>query len=246
MAEERVVETRPPVDGNGAPVGATTERTGEGDVYYTAPRPVAPPPAAAVAPAPILPEHDHIRWASVIAGLITALTVMALLSMLGAAIGFSIFGSGNDTGNIGTAAAIWSGVSALLAFIVGGWVAGRTAGVPNMGSALLNGFLVGATAIVLILWMAAAGIGNLFGMIGSSAGGIIHTAMTSPSALSSAMTNAGSIVNNNSLPADQVQSEARNAAWYVFGATIIGLLAATLGGWLGCLGRWPREVIARK
>ncbi len=233
MAEERVVPTRPPLGGDGAPVVATTERTGEGEVYYTGPRPATMQPGAAVAPA----IRDRIRWQSIAGGIITALTAMAVLSMLGAAIGFTVFGSGSDPRTIGMAVGIWAAVSAFLSFLIGGWVAGKTAGVATLGNALLNGFLVGGTVLVIILWAAAAGVGNIFGLIGGSAGGIVHAGISNPDALRSAL---------NGAPGGQIQSDAGMAAWWVLGATIVGLMAATIGGWFGWLTRLPGEDVARR
>lgn len=248
MAEERVVETRTPADGTSGPVVATTARTGEGDVYYTGPRPIVES-----GPRPIIERtvtvsptyavvRDRVRWASVLAGLVAALTTFALLELLGVAIGFSIFNTGSDTSTISATMAIWSGVSAFLAFLIGGWVAGRTAGVVTLSNILLNSFLVGAAAVVLLFWMVGASAGNLFGIIGGSAGGIIHTAISNPAALQNAMTDASSIVNNASFTPAQVQSAARDSAWFTFGAILIGLIASTLGGWFGYVSRHGYEV----
>jgi hypothetical protein len=242
MAEEQVVQTRTPGDGNGAPVVptpvvATRERTGEGEVYYTGPRPAAAPAGAVVAPT----FRDRIRWQSIVGGIITALTAMAVLSMLGVAIGFMVFGPGSSAGTIGLAVGIWAACSAFLSFIIGGWAAGKTAGVGTAGNAMLNGFLVGGTVLVIILWAAAAGVGNIFGLIGGSAGELIHLGISDPNGLRSALGGAGSAAGNSGVTAGQVLAQASTAAWYVFASTVIGLIAATLGGWLGWLTRLPGE-----
>jgi hypothetical protein len=247
MAEEQVAQTRTPPDGDGAPVApppvvATRERTGEGEVYYTGPRPAVAPPAAVVAPA----LRDRIRWQSIVGGIITALTTMAVLSMLGIAIGFMVFGPGSDGGTIGLAVGIWAACSAFLSFIAGGWVAGKTAGVQTLGNTLLNGFLVGATVLVIILWAAAAGVGNIFGLLGGSAGGVVHAGITNPDALRSALNSGSVAISNSGVSASQVQGQASTAAWYVFGSTVIALIAATLGGWLGWLTRAPADDTLRR
>ena len=64
------------------------------------------------------------------------------------------------------ASGIASAVIALLAFLAGGFVAGRTSGVVGRGYGALNGFLVWALGVVIILGLAAMGLGALFGAAG--------------------------------------------------------------------------------
>ena len=50
------------------------------------------------------------------------LATILVLNILGLAVGLS---SGSGLTNLATGAGIWSAISALLAFFVGGWVTGR-------------------------------------------------------------------------------------------------------------------------
>lgn len=244
MTQERRGERVRPPERRDGPVVATTEHTGEGEVYYTGPRAGPDRAPAAGAPTTFAVLRDRIRWGPIFAGLVTGLTALLVFLMLGVAIGLSIFGPGSATGVIGAAAGIWSGVSAFLAFIIGGWVAGKTAAVENVDNALLNGFMVGAAAVVLILFMVAIGFSNLFGVLGGAANGIIGAATTNPGALQNSASSAGSAVNNATASAAQAQGPASAAAWYTFGSIVIALIAATLGGWFGYISRHGHDLDA--
>ena len=117
--------------------------------------------AAFVAP------RDAVRWGPIFAGLLTALGAFLLLSMLLLAIGANTvrIGTGQED-DAAAGAGIATAVVALLSFLLGGFVAGRTAAVSGRPAGLLNGFLVWALGLVLILLMSAFGVGQLFGAAG--------------------------------------------------------------------------------
>lgn len=110
--------------------------------------------------------RDRVRWGPIWAGLITALATFILLTVAAVAIGAQAVDSGAEGDAAGAASGIASAIIALLAFLVGGFVAGRTAGVVGRGYGALNGFLVWALGVVLILALAAFGLGSLFGASG--------------------------------------------------------------------------------
>ena len=110
--------------------------------------------------------RDRVRWGPIWAGLITAIATFLLLTVAAVAIGAQAVDSGADEEAAGAASGIVSAIIALLAFAIGGFVAGRTAGVIGRGYGALNGFLVWALGVVLILALAAFGLGSLFGASG--------------------------------------------------------------------------------
>ena len=67
---------------------------------------------------PVTDYHDRVRWGSIIAGLMVALSTQLVLSALGAAIGLtSLSGSGaprTDAGGVGSTVSIWAVVSLFL------------------------------------------------------------------------------------------------------------------------------------
>jgi hypothetical protein len=110
-------------------------------------------------------RRDRVRWGAIWAGLVTAIATFLLLTTAAVAIGAQVLDA-RDTEQAGMAGGIVSAVIALLAFLAGGFVAGRTAGVVGRGYGALNGFLVWALGVVLILALAAFGLGSLFGASG--------------------------------------------------------------------------------
>ncbi len=111
-------------------------------------------------------RSDRVRWGPIWAGLVTAIATFLLLSTAAVAIGALAVGAGVEGEEAGMAGGIVSAILALLAFFAGGFVAARTAGVIGRGYGALNGFLVWALGVVLILALAAFGLGSLFGASG--------------------------------------------------------------------------------
>jgi hypothetical protein len=111
-------------------------------------------------------SRDRVRWGPIWAGLITAIATFILLTVAAVAIGAQAIDSGAEGEDAGMAGGIVSAIIALLAFAIGGFIAARTAGVVGRGYGALNGFLVWALGVVIILALAAFGLGSLFGASG--------------------------------------------------------------------------------
>jgi hypothetical protein len=88
-------------------------------------------------------RRDSIRWGPIWAGLITAFTIFLLLQLL--AIGLGLIDIGPGAGGGGWVSAIMG----LIAFFIGGSVAGMTSAVRGEATGLLNGFLVWALGTVV-------------------------------------------------------------------------------------------------
>jgi len=163
---------------------------------------------------------DRVRWGPIWAGLLAAFFTLLVLSLLGLAIGASTVnagqaaqGSGNQ--NAGQYSAIWAGISAILAFLIGGYVAGRTAA------------LVFLLALPILLWLATQGLGAIIGNAGHIAGGLginLGQLGTTATGVSKSITPA---------QAQQAADTARNTAWGTLIGLLLGCGAAALGGTLG-------------
>jgi hypothetical protein len=114
--------------------------------------------------------RDLVRWGPVIAGLFAALATLAALTVLGLAIGLSSYNVGDQASSFGIGAGIWGAISALIAFGIGGWLAGRTAATRGTSSGILNGAMVWFVAVPLLVYMLGSGIGALARTAGSVAG----------------------------------------------------------------------------
>src|SRR5437588_11352293 len=90
----------------------------------------------------LLRERAH--WGAIWAGLLGAFTAFVLFSLLGLAVGVSVFSSGGASvlPSEGTGAMIWETVAGIAAYFIGGYVAGRAAPVFKRSWAALNGLSV--------------------------------------------------------------------------------------------------------
>ena len=184
--------------------------------------------------------RDRVRWGPIWAGFFTALTAMVLLGLLGLAIGLTSVNAGTAAAQggppqgAGTAAAIWGAITALVAFFVGGWVAGRTAAVFDRRWGAWNGALVFIVAVPITLWLAGQGLGFLAGTLGNFASAL----NIDPGAMANQAQQAADQAQQagrTPQPSDVAQAAAgaRNAAWGTLIGLLVGLIAAALGGALG-------------
>jgi len=181
-------------------------------------------------------SEDRVRWGPIAAGLLTALTALLVLGLLGLAVGLTTVNSGTAAAQgrppsgLGTGAAIWSGLSGIIAFLLGGYVAGRTASVFTRGWGALNGALVFMLAVPLTLWLAGQGLGAVLGTLGNLSGALA----TNPGAAQGAADQAQAAAQNVS-PADVARAAegVRNTAWGILIGALLGLGSSALGGTLG-------------
>lgn len=112
-----------------------------------------PAASAASAAAPL----DRVRWGPVLAGLFAALSTLIALLVLGLAMVLSSYATGYPPSSFTRSAAYWGAGSAAFAFLVGGWLAARTAATRGRGSGLLHGVMVWAVALPLCSALLLAG-----------------------------------------------------------------------------------------
>jgi hypothetical protein len=116
------------------------------------------------------PSHQHrLSWGAIFAGLVTALGVMILLSVLGLAVGLSAVSADDQPRHIGMGAGIWGAISALVSFFIGGWVAGWAKPGGYTASGLTQGVLMWMVATVLLAYLIAGGVGAALRTAGSVA-----------------------------------------------------------------------------
>lgn len=190
----------------------------------------------------LAPRKNRVQWGPIIAGLISAITIFLLLTVLGIGIGASVLDPNNAGDNAGTFSAIWGAISAILAFFVGGWIAAKTAAVGGEFGGLMNGVMVGAAGLVLIIYLTSTGLGNLFGTLSSNVGDIINATATvaqeegvSPEEAQDEAADVAAQAQEAVEDIDpNVAFEAvRNGAIGTFLGMLLPLVAAGLGGYLG-------------
>jgi hypothetical protein len=169
---------------------------------------------------------------------LTTITTMLILTVLGLAIGASALEPRDAGETMGTAAAVWGIVSAIIAFFLGGWVAAETAAVAGAGSGLVNGLMVGAAVITLVLWMTGTGVSALIGTLGSNIGDIVNVAQDEGVTTTDAQQQAEQAQQEVEEQLDQVDANqafdtVRDAAWGTLAGLVVPLVAAGAGGLLG-------------
>lgn len=129
-----------------------------------------------------VPVARRISWGAVFAGVTLAVMTQILLSVLGLGVGMTaidpmaqdVVGKG-----IGIGAAIWWFVSSLIAFFIGGWAAGRLAGIPRVSESALHGILCWSFATILTLFLVTTAVGKVIGgalgLVGQGIGGVTRT-----------------------------------------------------------------------
>ena len=201
-----------------------------------------------------VPIRDRIRWGPIIAGVVTAFAVLLFLTVLGIALGISALSGGNDNDpqTWGTAAGIWGGLSLLVAFFFGGWMAARAAATLSESDGPLNGFVTGAATLLLLLWLATTALTGALGFFASTVGDIAGAA--GPAAMEAVEQGAVPPEAQTAVdqaaedPAAAVPAEVEQAAqqagetasqaagpgaWGTTIAIILAIGAATLGGMVG-------------
>jgi hypothetical protein len=199
-----------------------------------------------------VPMRDRIRWGPIIAGVVTAFAVLLFLTVLGIALGISALGGDDDPQTWGTAAGIWGGLSLLVAFFFGGWMAARAAATLSESDGPLNGFITGAATLLLLLWLATTALTGALGFFASTvsnlAGAAAPVAMEAvdqgavpadtQQAADQAAENPSAAVPTEVAGAAQQAGETASlaagpGAWGTTIAIILAVGAATLGGMVG-------------
>src|SRR4051812_14338865 len=119
-------------------------------------------------------EGMKISWGGVFGGVLAGVGVLMLLSSLGLAIGISATDPRNPDGEaLGTGAAIWTGLSLLIALFIAGWASTRLSMLWERTTAMFEGVLVWVLSLILILYLTASGIGlvasGAFNLVGTTA-----------------------------------------------------------------------------
>ncbi len=174
---------------------------------------------------------NRVQFGPILAGVLTAIAVLLILTVLGLAIGASALEPREAGERVGTAAAVWGIVSALIAFFAGGWVAAKTAAVAGMGSGILNGLMVGCAILVIVLWLAGQGVGAAIGTLGNNIGEITDLVQTQGGSTQEAQQQAEEQAQQ--VDPQQAFETVRDGAWGTLIGLLLPLAAAAAGGAVG-------------
>jgi len=198
-------------------------------------QPVTPAPADVAVTRRVEPTSEfvlsrpHLHWSPIWAGVLSALTALFLLSLLGAAVGLSGMNAATAAAQGGPPAdaarnsAIWEGIAGILSFLLGGYVAARVAHLLDRNWGAFYGAMVFMLALPIVLWLAGQGLGAVLGTVGNLASGLNLAAAQA----------AGAAANSNPTAVGDTAAAVRNGLWGSFIGALLGLGASALGGWLG-------------
>ena len=211
-------------------------------------------------------QHVHVSWRAILAGILVAVAVNILLSLLGFAVGLTAFEpTATVAKGVGIGVGLWLIITAIASVFAGAYFGARVAGDPWKGDGVAHGVVVWGGFLLLHTWLLASGVGKALGAAGSLAGGATG-ALGSPDAREralTAMTNLGINRSEGERMLNQAQQGAANlrqpgaqqqaaeaaksaadqaaaggaaASWIAFGIALLSLGGGALGGMLGAMG----------
>jgi hypothetical protein len=112
----------------------------------------------------------RISWGAIIAGVVVALVFQMVFSLLGLGIGIGAINpmEANPMEGLGAGAVIWWGASMLISLFLGGYVAGRLAGMPRNEEGIAHGVLTWSVFTLFSFFLLTTTIGGAFNVIGNT------------------------------------------------------------------------------
>lgn len=175
----------------------------------------------ATAPSEDTLEHNRIHWGAVWAGFFVAFFVFLVMEFLGLAIGMSI--TGKPPSDFRLASEIWTAVFAFVAYLIGGYAAGKSASVFDRQWGAVNGFMVFLLTVPIALLLSGLGVGTVLGFAGNAVSTSASTANTT-----------------------QIAATTSGAAWTIFVVLVVGFIASGIGGYLGTRAPLPTDRPVRR
>jgi hypothetical protein len=104
----------------------------------------------------------RVSWGGIWGGVLVGMGLLVLLTALGLAIGATaVDPTGTEAQAIGIGAAIWAGLTLLIALYVAGHVSTRVGAIFDRTTSTYEGFLVWVLSVLFMAFFAASGIGLL-------------------------------------------------------------------------------------
>jgi hypothetical protein len=187
-----------------------------------------------VVPGPTTWVHWPVYWSAVWVGALASLAAVIVFGLAGVALGFHLMGPEGrivDWHKFGVGTLAFSVIGAFIAFVIGGWIAARTAGLTRAEPAMLHGAIAWLVAVpILILSATLGGANTMGGWYGGLAGSPSWTAAPVPSVTTA-------VVSADAEPAAKAAREeaakvTRNTALGAITALLLGLVGSVIGGWM--------------
>ena len=124
--------------------------------------------------------HKRIAWGALFGGVIIAVAVQLLLTLLGAAIGLGTVnvnaGTTPSGSSFGIGAGLWWVLSSCIALFVGGYVSASMAGISTRFDGILHGLVTWGMATLLTVYLLSSAVGSVVGGGFSALGSVTSAA----------------------------------------------------------------------
>jgi len=121
--------------------------------------------------------HSRIKWSAVFAGWAVGLAVQMVLMLLGLGFGaWAIdFRDSSPAEGLPTGAAVWTGVSMLIAAFTGGYLTSRLSGISGRPDGLYHGVVVWGVNWLVFAWLTTTAMSAIIGGAFSTFGTTLQT-----------------------------------------------------------------------
>lgn len=176
----------------------------------------------AVLPPPALLKR--VSWGAIFAGAVIAVALTALFGLLGLGLGFDAIDptERNSLEGIPKATLAWWAVISVLATGIGGFVAGRLAGIPRGLTGALHGLSVWAVTTLLTLWLATSAVGTVLGAATSVVTTTARVATGAAGTAGGAVVRAGGAVAPGDEQVDRARADIQSEAQQILQKSGIG------------------------
>jgi hypothetical protein len=116
-----------------------------------------------------------VSWGGVWGGVLIGIGLLFLLTALGLALGVSAVDPHSDNSSLGMGAAVWAGISLLLALYIAAMASTRIGAIFDKTTGMFEGMLVWVLSLLVIVYLASSGIGLVAGGAFKLIGGATQT-----------------------------------------------------------------------
>jgi hypothetical protein len=196
--------------------------------------------------------HWPVNWSAIWVGTLGAIAAVLIFGLIGTAIGAYAMQPNSrivDLHKVAIGSLIFGICAAFFAFVIGGWIAGKIAGILRAEPAMLHGAIVWLLATPALVIFAALGAGSYMGTWHASLAGTPSWAAPAvapfdkPESLLANATADERLAYQAAMHKYEVQvtqwreetpRAVRNSALGAVTALLLGLVSSVIGGWLAC------------
>jgi hypothetical protein len=196
--------------------------------------------------------HWPVNWTAVWIGGLAACSMVLIFGLVGIALGAHLLGPEHrivDLRKLGMGSLVFSVFGAFLSFAIGGWIAGKIAGILHAEPAMLYGGIVWLVSVPLLVVVSALGAGQFLGgwYAGLSNPSTGSASANTPFARPDPLFAGASAEDISTYKAqlaeynrnlrqwnEDTPKVTRNSALGAVTALLLGLLGSVIGGWMAC------------